>query len=83
VSKRRFTRDEDQTKYRITFAGVLAVRLMEFDYGGKHYSYHGRKLKNAVKRLTRQGGPIKANTAELVEWGEACYEWKESNGSLP
>ena len=69
--------------YRLTFAGMLAVMLMEFDYNGTHYSYHGRKLENAVKRLTAKGGPQKATTAELVVWGEACAQWKEVTGRLP
>jgi hypothetical protein len=68
--------------YTLTFAGLLAVKLMEFDYAGTHYSYHDRKLENAVKRLTAPGGPVplksggKAATAELVVWGEAVNEWK-------
>jgi hypothetical protein len=69
--------------YRITFAGTLAVMLMEFDYNGKHYSYHGKKLENAVNRLTALGGPKKATTAELVIWGEACDLWKRTTGRLP
>lgn len=69
-------------QFSITFAGVLAVHLMEFDYAGVHYSYHGRKLENTVKRLTAPGGPIprrgdrKASTAELVIWGRASNDWK-------
>ena len=69
--------------YHLTFAGTLSVMLMEFDYNGKHYSYHGRKLENAVKRLTAKGGPKKATTAELVIWGEACHLWKHTNGRFP
>jgi hypothetical protein len=68
--------------FSITFAGVLAVELMEFDYMGKHFSYHGRKLENAVKRLTALGGPKKATVEELVIWGRACHEWKEKTGKL-
>lgn len=52
------------------------VRIMEFDYAGKHYSYHGKKLENALNRLTVEGGPRKASTAELVVWGQASYDWK-------
>ena len=66
--------------YSITFAGFLAVRLMSFEYNGKKYAYHGRKLENAVKRLTAQGGPQKATTAELVEWGKATSDWRELEG---
>jgi len=68
--------------FSITFAGVLAVHLMEFDYAGRHYSYHGRKLENTIKRLTAPGGPIPrksgghAATAELVIWGQASNDWK-------
>jgi hypothetical protein len=72
----------DET-YRITFAGTLAVMLMEFDYAGKHYSYHGRRLENAVKRLTAKGGPKGATTAELVIWGEANDQWKRATGRFP
>ena len=68
----------DPTTYKISFLGFLAVRLMEFDYNGKHYSYHGKKLENAVKRLTVDGGPIKATTPELVIWGQAVNDWRES-----
>lgn len=68
----------DKRSFSLTFAGFLAVRLMEFDYAGKRYSYHGRKLENAVKRLTVAGGPIKASTAELVTWGKAAYDWEKS-----
>lgn len=70
-------------EFQITFKGVLMVHLMEFDYNGKHYSYHGRKLENAVNRLTAPGGPQKATTAELVIWGQASAEWKEMTGKLP
>jgi hypothetical protein len=69
--------------YALTFKGLLAVKLMEFDYAGTHFSYHGRKLENAVQRLAATGGPIprkeggKAATAELVIWGQAANEWKE------
>ncbi len=65
-----------QPSFALTFKGFLAVHLMEFDYGGKHYSYHGRKLENVVNRLTKPGGPARATTAELVIWGQACYDWK-------
>ena len=65
-------------KFQLTFKGFLSVRLMEFDYNGKHYYYHGRKLENAVSRLTVPGGPVKATTAELVEWGKAVHDWKEA-----
>ena len=71
--------------FRITFAGVLAVHLMEFDYNGTHYSYHGKKLANAIKRLTAKNGPIpgrgNAGTAELVVWGQASHDWKEMNAN--
>lgn len=75
-------------KFTITFKGVLAVHLMEFDYNGKHYSYHGRKLENAVARLTAPGGPqprgtSAQRTAELVVWGNACHDWKRVTGKLP
>lgn len=73
----------DSRAFRLTFAGFLAVRLMEFDYAGKHYSYHGRKLENAVRRLTVKGGPFNATVEELVIWGEACHDWKKSEGKLP
>lgn len=63
--------------YQLTFNGFLAVYLMEFDYCGKHYSYHGRKLENAVRRLTAKGGPVKASTPELVQWGQASHDWKQ------
>ena len=62
--------------YRLTFAGFLAVHLMEFDYNGKHYSYHGKKLDNAVKRLTAHNFKG-ATTAELVIHGQAIHDWKE------
>lgn len=80
--KMKFSKDEGPP-YRLTFAGFLAVRLMEFDYTRKHYSYHGRKLENAVERLMRfhQGKiPLPKeipSTAELVIWGQAAHDWKE------
>jgi len=66
-----------QSSFVLTFKGFLAVRLMEFDYAGRHHSYHGRKLENAVNRLTDSAGPVKASTAELVVWGRAGHDWKE------
>lgn len=68
---------------RLTF-----TLIMEFDYNGKHYSYHGRKLENAVARLTAPGGPqprgtSAQRTAELVVWGNACHDWKRVTGKLP
>jgi hypothetical protein len=67
--------------YTLNFNGFLAVRLMEFDYNGKHYSYHGRKLENAVQRLTASGGPFpkkgREGVAELVLWGQAVHDWKQ------
>jgi hypothetical protein len=68
---------EDSQSYELTFAGFLAVRLMEFDYMGKHFSYHGKKLENAVKRLTIPGGPVKATKEELVVLGQANHDWAE------
>jgi len=62
-------------RYKITFKGFLAVKLMEFDYTSKHYSYHGKKLEDAVERLTAEGGPRNASTAELVVLGEALHQW--------
>lgn len=75
------------TTYRLTFEGFLAVRLMEFDYGGRHYSYHGRKLEATVKRLTTPSGPRpgrdkKASTAELVVWGQAVHDWKATGKAI-
>lgn len=68
-------------EYQLTFKGVLAVLLMEFDYNGRHYSYHGRKLENAVKRLTAPGGPFPKKghegVAEMVIWGQASHDWKQ------
>jgi hypothetical protein len=66
--------------YHLTFKGFLSVRLMDFDYNGKHFSYHGRKLENAVNRLIAPGGPRKATTAELVEWGKAVHDWRKLAG---
>lgn len=66
-----------EPRYRLTFAGFLAVRLIRFEYAGREYRYHGRRLQNAVKRLTAPGGPQKATTAELIVWGQACHDWKE------
>jgi len=66
-----------EKSYEITFKGFLAVHLMEFDYGGEHYSYHGKKLEEAVNRLTAQGGPRDASAAELVIWGQASRAWED------
>lgn len=67
--------------FKLTFKGFLAVRLMEFDYNGRHYSYHGRKLDNAIERLTIKGGPHPKKghegTAEMVIWGQAVHDWKQ------
>lgn len=71
----------DTTEYALTFAGFLAVRLMEFDYAGTHYSYHGKKLVNAVRRLTDARGPQRASTPELVVWGQALDDWKQYGGT--
>ena len=71
--------DEDESSFTLTFKGFLAVRLMEFDYAGKHYSYHGKKLENAVGRLGSLELPTNATTAELVIWGQASHDWKEAN----
>lgn len=70
----RFSNSDSGPSYQLTFAGFLVVRLMEFDYNGKHYSYHGRKLENAVKRLTytEMRG---ATAAELTVWGQAKHDW--------
>lgn len=69
---------ESRHSYKLTFKGFLAVRLMEFDYNGKHYSYHGRKLRHAVERLTADNGkPIGGSAAELTIWGQASHDWKE------
>lgn len=68
-----------QDNYTMKFAGVLMVHLMEFDYDGKHYSYHGRKLENAVARLTHKEGPQKATKAELFILGRACNDWNQIN----
>ena|SRR5690242_12923249 len=73
-----FSKPSKQT-YKLNFHGFLAVRLMEFDYQGKHYSYHGRKLENAIKRLCAESGPKKASTPELVVWGQAAHDWKILN----
>ena len=54
----------DHREFQLTFEGLLAVRLMEFDYQGMHYSYHGAKLKDAVRRLLAEP-PEKATAAEL------------------
>ena len=66
-----------RSSFVLTFKGFLAVRLMEFDYAGRHHSYHGRKLENAVNRLTQPGGPVKATAAELTVWGQAAHDWEE------
>lgn len=70
--------------FTLTFAGFLAVRLMEFDYAGRHYSYHGRKLENAVNRLKDPRGPFPKRghegVAELVVWGQAAHDWKQTHG---
>lgn len=69
----------DTSSLALTFKGFLAVRLMEFDYAGKHYSYHGKKLENAVERLPFDGVFSKTpSTAELVVWGQAVHDWKEA-----
>lgn len=73
--KPRFS-DPEGPSYRLTFTGFLSVRLMEFDYNGKHYSYHGKKLENAVKRLTEHNFK-NATTSELVIHGQAVYDWKQ------
>jgi hypothetical protein len=73
-----FSKPDPQT-FRLTFRGFLAVRLMEFDYNGKHFSYHGKKLENAVDRLTAKP-MVKPATAELVVWGQAAHDWKEFTG---
>lgn len=67
--------------FSLTFRGFLMVRLMEFDYAGKHYSYHGRKLENALNRLPFDGQFHKHSkrtptVEELVVWGQAVYDWK-------
>ena len=64
----------DMKSFELTFRGFLAVRLMEFDYGGKHYSYHGKKLENALRRLIDRDC-YKATTAELVVHGQAVHDW--------
>jgi hypothetical protein len=76
--------------YTLTFAGFLSVRLMQFEYAGKKYSYHGRKLENAVRRLTAEGGPktrksapAVEQTAELVIWGQATHDWKHRTEVKP
>jgi len=69
----------DKRSFSLAFKGSLAVRLMEFDYAGKHYSYHGKKLENTVERLPFDGQFRKTpSTAELVVWGQAVHDWKES-----
>ena len=76
-------------EFEITFKCMLAMYLMEFDYDGKHYSYHRRKLENALDRLLAPGGPNpvkvpgKQFTAELVQWGIASNKWKALTGKLP
>jgi hypothetical protein len=69
--------------FALTFKGFLAVRLMEFDYCGKHFSYHGRKLENAINRLAAKGGPFpkkgREGTAEMVVWGQASHDWRVEN----
>lgn len=62
--------------YTLTFNGFLAVRLMEFDFDGRHFSYHGRKLENAVARLADARGPIRATAAELSVLNQAKQEWE-------
>jgi hypothetical protein len=68
--------EQSEHEISITFKGFLAVRLMEFDYAGKHYSYHGKKLENAVARLTADGGPVGATAGELVIYGQATHDWR-------
>jgi hypothetical protein len=67
--------------YKLTFAGLLAVYLMEFDFEGKHYSYHGRKLENAVMRLIPTL-PRKASPAELAVLAAARRDWKKLRTNL-
>ena len=69
--------------YRLTFEGFLAVRLMEFDYGGKHYSYHGKKLERAVDRLMDTSSKSSPSAAELTIWGQAVHDWKALGEDKP
>jgi hypothetical protein len=70
----KYSEGYNSQKFQLTFAGFLAVRLMEFDYRGVHYSYHGHKLRKAVRRLIATP-PVKPTAAELFIRSEAAKEW--------
>jgi hypothetical protein len=59
--------------YKLTFKGFLAVRLMEFDYNGRHFSYHG-KWRMLWSSLPQNRGRLYLRS-KLVVHGQAVYAW--------